>query len=213
MSRRPVSSSREEEIQKYEFMDLNQLDVNSPLYIPKTRNLGRALFGHPPQELAYSDDERSSSSSYLNQYSGQTTIQDLLRATMEDSSEIDNVSNEQDQISLLLELVANDIDDTLEEVVDDHNSSFDSQPELKDDPYYPTDEEVVEDSIPSIQDEIVEEEEEPVVSQTIPSPIRTPVKKVLPSPKPKPPVISEGSKKRRVAVSKKNIDSLKKSNQ
>lgn len=212
-ARPSASSSRGLEMQYCGHVDLNEVDPTSPWYNPRNRNLGQALFGHPPQELPYSDDERSSSS-YFTQHTGTSSVKDLLMAAMDDSSCLDEYPNEQDQISLLLGLVAKDADDydiasdSLEDVVDYQEPKVEFQSTLKDDPEDLVDEEIVEEQPLSVQDEIVEEEEEPIVVKPT-SPIHTPVKKTTLSSKPKLLSTVDGSKKRRTVVTKKTSTILK----
>lgn len=207
-----ASSSQSSDMQYYGHVDLNEVDPTSPWFKPRGRNLGQALFGHPPQELPYSDNE-SSSSSYYRHQSATASVKDLLMTAMDDSFCLDEHLDERSQISLLLDLVAKDADesdvisDSLEEVIDHHEPESEPQFTLKDDPEDFVDEEVVEDQPLPMQDEVVEEEE-PIVTKPQ-SPIRTPMKKPLPSPKPKSTSTAEGSKKRRVVVTKKTTTTSK----
>lgn len=209
-ARRSVPSFPGLEMQSYGHVDLNEVDPTSPWYKPRSRNIGQALFGHPPQELLNSDDERSSSS-YSTHHLGTASVKELLMMTMEDSSCLDELPDEQAQISLLLDLVAKDEDDYdtsdgfSEDVVEHQEPVVESHPELKDDPEDFIEEEVVEDQPLSMQDEIVEEE--PIITKPS-SPIRTPVKKTASSLKPKTTSATETSKKRRPVIAKKtNVSS------
>ncbi len=197
------------DILKYEHRDLNQVDETSPLYQPKTSGR-RVHFGHPPQELAFSDngltsdDEKGySGSSYGFPYQGASEMDRLLSLSVEEATSAQ--SDQLDQFSQLLEWVTEDTNVLPPEFNQTANSSINNTETLKDDfeEEQIEEEEAVHDDTPApiIQEEIVTEDIIDDTEETVFEP--PPVAKAQPSPKIKVPV-TEVPKKRRVTISKKS---------